>query len=169
MSIYLQKLKNNPARRRQRLVNSSPYTPGRGKDTPRSKQLLGRTPTKLYRFFIVSGNHWRIKKLIAVFLHLLSSPFGIETPSSRRQRNHQNFYGKPNTYTPTRATNNKRSGNSSNNVDSGPIFNAVSVYSPTQVLFTRYTCPRKRLIISLSLSSSISRLFRKTSNTFAKV
>ncbi|XP_046460535.1 uncharacterized protein LOC124207221 [Daphnia pulex] len=105
---WSQKLKNNPARRRQRLVNSSPYTPGRGKDTPRSKQLLGRTPTKLY------------------------SPFGIETPSSRRQRNHQNLYGKPGTYTPTRATSNKRSGNSSNNADLGPIFNAASVYSPTQ-------------------------------------
>ncbi|KAK4004728.1 uncharacterized protein LOC116920300 [Daphnia magna] len=105
---WSQKLKNNPTRRRQRLVNSSPYTPGRGKDTPKSKQLLGRTPTKLY------------------------SPFGIETPSSRRQRNRQNFYGKPGTYTPTRAASNKQSGNSSSNFVSGPAFNAVSVYSPTQ-------------------------------------
>ncbi|XP_046460660.1 uncharacterized protein LOC124207310 [Daphnia pulex] len=41
------------------------------------------------------------------------SPFGIETPSSRRQRNHQNFFGKTwqHVYTPTRAASNKRSGN----------------------------------------------------------
>ncbi|KZS05365.1 Uncharacterized protein APZ42_031466 [Daphnia magna] len=32
----------------------------------------------------------------AVFLYLFHSPFGIETPLSKRQRNHQNFYGKPN-------------------------------------------------------------------------
>ena len=93
-----------------------------------------------------------------MFLHLFNSPFGIETPSSRRQRNHQNFYGKPGTYTPTRAASNKRSGNSSNSAVSGPAFNAVSVYSPTQVLFTHYyTCPRKRLIIS-PFPSSISHI-----------
>lgn len=71
---WSQRLKN-PTRRRERLINNSPYTPGR---TPRTKQLLGRTPTKLY------------------------SPFGIETPSDRLERDHQNFYGKPGTYTPTR-------------------------------------------------------------------
>jgi len=43
---WSQRLKN-PTRRRERLINNSPYTPGR---TPRTKQLLGRTPTKLYRF-----------------------------------------------------------------------------------------------------------------------
>ena len=73
-----------------------------------------------------------------MFLHIFTnSPFGIETPSSRRQRNHQNFYGKPGTYTPTRAASNKRSGKS--NAVSGPAFNAVSVYSPTQVYYSRAT------------------------------
>jgi len=46
---FIQKL--NPSRRHQRLVNSSPYTPGKGgkRGTPRTKALLGRSPTKLYR------------------------------------------------------------------------------------------------------------------------
>ena len=44
--FLFQRLKN-PTRRRERLINNSPYTPGR---TPRTKQLLGRTPTKLYRY-----------------------------------------------------------------------------------------------------------------------
>lgn len=127
MNFLFQKLKN-PNRRRERLINSSPYTPGRGKGTPRTKQLLGRTPTKLYRF---TFNQIIIRlSLIEWPYFSFDSPFGIETPSDRRQRNHQNFYGKPGTYTPTRAGSNKRSGSS---IVSGTAFNAVSVYSPTQV------------------------------------
>jgi hypothetical protein len=76
MFIYVQKLKNNPARRRQRLVNSSPYTPGRGKDTPRSKQLLGRTPTKLYRFFLMYLEIiWNLKTNCSVSPTILQQPF----------------------------------------------------------------------------------------------
>jgi len=92
---WSQRLKN-PTRRRERLINNSPYTPGR---TPRSKQLLGRTPTKLY------------------------SPFGIESPADRLEREHQNFYGKPGTYTPTRRQ--EKIGNN---------FTSDLMYSPTQAL-----------------------------------
>jgi len=94
---WSQRLKN-PTRRRERLINNSPYTPGR---TPRTKQLLGRTPTKLY------------------------SPFGIETPSDRLEREHQNFFGKPGTYTPTRRQDKV-----------GNTFDSAMMYSPTQAFPT---------------------------------
>lgn len=122
-----QKLKG-PTRRRQRLVNgSSPYTPGRsGKTTPKTKQILGRTPTKLYRFLVIKKIYCVINIFRIIYAYICS-PFGIETPSDRRQRNHQQFYGKPGTYTPT------RSGKNTNKHLAGAAFDPSLMYSPTQV------------------------------------
>jgi len=100
IGTWSQRLKN-PTRRRQRLLQGSPYTPTQSTKktcSPRSKKLLGRTPTKLY------------------------SPFGIETPSNKKERQMQKFYGTRGTYTPR-----------SKQKNLATTFDPSNMYSPTRV------------------------------------